>query len=153
MSIPVQARDERTQNKCSRTVVFCSVLQNRTEQNMRFFFRPELECMKIMYEIHGRDFLKFMGHDFFQKWPRFDLDREFLNNKVAVKVGPGILKSSWPRILFDRRIVPEYKSKTRFFLNEVLAIPEYENVPTWNFQCNWGEFFVVSFYVFKSSKT
>ena len=59
-----------------------------------------------MYEIHGRNFLKFMGHDSFQKWPRFDPDQEFLKNKVAVKVGPGILKSSWPRILFDRRIVP-----------------------------------------------
>jgi len=38
-------RDERTQNTCSRTVVFCSVLQN-TEQNRTEhgdFSRPELE--------------------------------------------------------------------------------------------------------------
>ena len=36
----VQGRDKRTQNTCSRTVVFCSVLQN-TEQNTKIIFGLE----------------------------------------------------------------------------------------------------------------
>ena len=48
----VHCRDERTQNTCSRTVLFCSA-EHRTEQNTKNIFGPEHRTEQNMDLIFG----------------------------------------------------------------------------------------------------